>query len=100
SQETSPLFSRAPKSFRDHRQHALSVEAIPRQTIMKALVSRPPHSAQQFSSIAAPLSGFMGPPINKDNRTGTSSSQMLSAVLSDMQLGSPKADTPSAARYP
>jgi NAD+ kinase len=78
----------------------LSVEAIPRQTIMKALVSRPPHSANQFASIAAPLSGFMGAPTSKDNRTSISSSQKPSAALPSMQLGSPGVYTPSTSRYP
>ncbi|KAH0562475.1 hypothetical protein GP486_002832 [Trichoglossum hirsutum] len=100
-QDTSPLFPlRAPKSFRDHRQHSLSMEAIPHQTIMKGLVSRPPQSANQLVSIAPPLSGFMSPPTSKDNRTSISCSQKLSAALSGMQLGSPKPDSPSTSRYP
>ncbi|KAH0545143.1 hypothetical protein FGG08_000755 [Glutinoglossum americanum] len=100
SPEASPLFPlRAPKSFRDHRQHALSVEAIPRQTIMKALVPRPPQSANQMPSIAS-LSGFMGPPTSKEIRTGTFGPQKLSTALSNLQLGSPKAETPVTSRYP
>jgi NAD+ kinase len=97
-QETSPLFSRrAQKSSREHRQHALSVEAIPRQTIMKALASRPPNSANQLPSIPAPFSSFMSPPTSKDARTG---SQRLSMALSGFQLGSPTDDVPLTSRYP
>lgn len=43
-----PAFLRSPKSFKSHRQNALSVESIPRQTMLKALAStksRGPFSA-------------------------------------------------------
>ncbi|KAI9784586.1 MAG: NAD(+) kinase [Geoglossum umbratile] len=97
-QEISPLFSRrAQRSSRDHRQQALSVEAIPRQTIMKALASRPPNSANQLSSVPAPFSSFMSPPTSKDTRTGP---QRLSAALSGFQLGSPPDNIPLTSRYP
>lgn len=82
------------RSFRTHRQGNLSLDTIPRQTIMKALASRPPlnGNAPSFtltSSLNGVLKGSARPngaeetePQEKD---GTSNSQKLSTALCNLQ---------------
>ncbi|KAI9813432.1 MAG: NAD(+) kinase [Pycnora praestabilis] len=95
----SPLFPlRAPRSFLNHRKSALSVDAIPRQTIMKALASRPPNYGSPTLSIAASLSGLMNAHVEQNSNPGIACSKNLSAALSDLQLGSIPGDTPVTAR--
>ncbi|KAI9717647.1 MAG: hypothetical protein M1812_004592 [Candelaria pacifica] len=98
---SSPSFPhRAPKSFLNHRKNVLSVDAIPRQTIMKALASRPSLDANPTLSIAASLSGLMSAHNESDGKPGDACSQRLSAALSELQLGSRKPMTPLTARLP
>jgi NAD+ kinase len=88
----SPLLSQPPKSFRSHRKNALSVQSIPRQTIIKALASGRNHGPQNLS-IASALSGMIAAQ-NGGNRPGTASSQKLSDALSDL-TSSIKSGTPT-----
>jgi NAD+ kinase len=90
---SSPIFSsRATRNFRSHSKNALSVESIPRQTILKALASsKRDHNPQNLS-----LGNMKSIP--NDNRPGTASSQKLTAALSD--LAHRNGNTPSTARFP
>ncbi len=98
---TSPHFPlQAPKSFLNHRKNVLSVDAIPRQTIMKALASRPSNDANPTLSIAASLSSLMSAHNESDGEPGNTCSQRLSTALSELQLGSRKPMTPLTARLP
>ncbi|KAI9844656.1 MAG: NAD(+) kinase, partial [Pleopsidium flavum] len=66
---TSPLFPlRAPKSFLNHRKGVLSIETIPRQTILKALVSRPPNAGIPTMPLTASLSGLLSAPKEQDGK--------------------------------
>ncbi|KAI9697770.1 MAG: NAD(+) kinase [Candelina mexicana] len=97
----SPYFPhQAPKSFLNHRKHVISVDALPRRTIMKALASRPPIEADSNLSIAASLSGLMSAHDEPDEKAGNTYSQRLSAALSELQLGSRKSMIPQTARLP
>ncbi|PYH41637.1 putative NAD+ kinase Utr1 [Aspergillus saccharolyticus JOP 1030-1] len=81
--------------FSGHQRNALSSDSIPRQTILKALASRPSISGQQNPNM--PLAASLGLlPANSTNpntsdeptrRASINSSQKLSAALSNMQLG-------------
>ncbi|KAI9790327.1 MAG: NAD(+) kinase [Candelina submexicana] len=97
----SPYFShQAPKWFLNHRKNVISVDALPRRTIMKALASRPPIEADSNLSIAASLSGLMSAHDEPDEKAGNTYSQRLSAALSELQLGSRKSMIPLTARLP
>lgn len=93
------------KSISGRRQKALSTDCIPRQTIMKALASRPSFSPNNGNhgntTFTNPWSGLMAnnndtalpqdkkhKEQDKERRASTTSSQKLSAALSDLQLGS------------
>ena len=87
-----PLRSAA--SLKAHNRNALSIDSIPRQTIMKALASRPSVSNPNNSNV--PLAASLGlltnsasssPPDEKERRSSNPSSQKLSAALSNLQLG-------------
>ena len=81
----SPAFSsRASKPFQSHRKSALSVESVPRQTIMKALASAGRNHNPQNLTLASSLSGMISAQNHADNRPGSSTSQTLSAALSDL----------------
>ncbi|KAL1983699.1 hypothetical protein VTN96DRAFT_9955 [Rasamsonia emersonii] len=111
SAPTSPFLQlRSPKSFRKHRQNTLSTDSVPRQTIMKALASRPPMSNAPSMPLAASLTGLLnsnnqsnnnnsGDEIEKDGTYSNSSSQRLSAALSNLQLSGYTDKTPSTARF-
>ncbi|KAI9842895.1 MAG: NAD(+) kinase [Sclerophora amabilis] len=88
------------KSFLQHRKGVLSADTIPRQTIMKALASRPPQTGNQPLSIASSLNGLMNIQNGLDTRPGAATSQKLSAALSELTLASPRDSTPSTARFP
>ncbi|KAK7514104.1 NAD kinase associated with ferric reductase [Phyllosticta citriasiana] len=75
--------------FRDgrHRKKAVSIDPVPRQTIMKALASRPPATSNM--SIASSIDGLL----NNDNIPDPSSSsrpalsrRRLSQAISDLTL--------------
>ncbi|OGM47278.1 NAD+ kinase Utr1 [Aspergillus bombycis] len=87
-----PLRSAA--SLKAHNRNALSTDSIPRQTIMKALASRP--SISNHNNPNVPLAASLGlltnsasssPPDEKERRASNPSSQKLSAALSNLQLG-------------
>ncbi|TVY93764.1 NAD(+) kinase [Lachnellula willkommii] len=81
---SSPAFAtRAAQKFHNHRKNALSVESIPRQTILKALASAGRNHNQNNLSLTSSLSGMVSSQ-GQDNRPGTASSQKLSSALSDL----------------
>lgn len=86
---SSPVFpTRASRTFHNHCKNALSVDAIPRQTILKALASsKREHNPQSLS-----FANMKSPPTE---RPGTASSQKLNAALSDLA----QRNTPSTARF-
>ncbi|KAL4920647.1 ATP-NAD kinase-like domain-containing protein [Aspergillus aurantiobrunneus] len=95
---------RAAPSLGRHNRNAISCDLIPRQTIMKALASRPSSNNQNSNM---PLAASFGPqnpvspaspPEEPERRSHTSSSQKLSAALSSLQLGSYAERAPSTAR--
>lgn len=100
SLSSSPGTLKTPHSYQNHRKNALSVESVPRQTIMKALASANRNHNPQNLSIASTLSNMIAAQNNGDSRPGTASSQKLSAALSDLALSSLKTATPSRAGFP
>jgi NAD+ kinase len=91
---------RAPKSFLCHRKTTCSAE-IPRQTIMKALASRPPGSTNTNLPLAASLTGLLtSPDSDKDHKPSTLSSQRLSAALANLQSTAFTERSPPSARLP
>ncbi len=72
------------KVLQSQRMNALSVESIPRQTIMKALASAGRNHNPQNLSLSSSLSGMIAAQHNTGNRPGTATSQKLSAALSDL----------------
>jgi NAD+ kinase len=97
---SSPITSKTPRSFQAHRKSALSVESIPRQTIMKALASSGRNHNPQNLSIASTLSSMIAAQNGGESRPGTASSQKLSAALSDLAMSALKISTPGTARFP
>ncbi|KAJ5989017.1 hypothetical protein N7481_004227 [Penicillium waksmanii] len=103
-------------SVSGHRsQKALSTDCIPRQTIMKALASRPAFSkSNQNASFSGPFSGLLtngeasSPPDEKEKeneknkgrerRYSAASSQNLSTALSNLQLSGYLDRSPATAR--
>ncbi|KAL4817184.1 ATP-NAD kinase-like domain-containing protein [Aspergillus spinulosporus] len=85
---------RAAFSVTRHSRKAFSCDLIPRQTIMKALASRPSSNHQNSNMpLAAPFSlqsptSPSSPPDDTERRPHTSSPQKLSAALSNLQLAS------------
>ncbi|KAL4946084.1 hypothetical protein BDV06DRAFT_183542 [Aspergillus oleicola] len=83
---------RAAPSLNRHNRNAISCDLIPRQTIMKALASRPSSSNQSSNMPLAASLGLQNPtsssspPEEADRRPRTSASQKLSAALSNLQL--------------
>ncbi|MCJ1255198.1 NAD(+) kinase [Lignoscripta atroalba] len=92
---SSPLFSlRAPKSFLSHRKGAYSIDSMPHQSILKALVSRPSKNGIPPVSIAASLASLLNTPNERDPRRPAS--QHLSASPMDFNT---TLKTPSTARF-
>lgn len=92
SAPSSPINYRKLGPF-SHRKNALSVESVPRQTIIKALASAGRNHNIQHLSLSS-----MGPhntPLG-EGRTHTASSQKLSAALSDLAL---RSGTPTTPRF-
>ncbi|KAG4033303.1 hypothetical protein MFRU_005g03150 [Monilinia fructicola] len=85
----SPVFPiRTSRTSHNNSKDALSVETIPRQTIIKALVSsKREHNPQNLS-----LANMKSPPTDG---SGTASSQKLNLALSDLA----QRNTPSTARF-
>ncbi|KAE8444586.1 hypothetical protein EG329_014417 [Mollisiaceae sp. DMI_Dod_QoI] len=74
----------------NHRKNALSVESVPRQTIIKALASAGRnHNIQNLS-----LNAMGSQQSYMDARPGTATSQQLSAALSDLALRNSSPTTP------
>lgn len=81
-----------------HRKNVLSVDSVPRQTIMKALASR---RNGPGLSIAPSLSTTLASAASdKETCPATSSSQSLSTALSDLALTTARNLSPGPARFP
>ena len=97
-----PAFLGTPKSFLGHRKNARSTDSIPRQTIMKALASRPPNGPPN-TGLAASINNLLsGAQEDKDNMrpsSSSSSSQRLSAALNNLQLATIPDRSPSSAKF-
>ncbi|GCB24183.1 NAD(+) kinase [Aspergillus awamori] len=90
-------------SLAGHHRNALSNDSIPRQTLLKALASRPSMCNHQSPNM--PLAASLGllntnPTSSEETErnSSNSSSQMLSAALSNIQLGSYLDRSPATAR--
>lgn len=92
------LSSRLQPSFRDHRKNALSVEAVPRQTIMKALASSGRSLNNQTLTITSSVKGMMTAQNGVESRANASSSQKLATALSDVAVRT--STIPSTMRFP
>lgn len=95
------------KSISGRPQKALSTDCIPRQTIMKALASRPNlSSSNSNTTFTNPWSGLVAnnasdassPQEEKERRCSNASSQKLSTALSNLQLGGYLERSPATAR--
>ncbi|KAI9802986.1 MAG: hypothetical protein M1825_002219 [Sarcosagium campestre] len=93
-----PLALAPTSSFLDHRKARLTVDPIPRQTILKALISRPPQPNLQAASATGSLDGMLSDRHVEPIRP--SSSQRLSAALDELALGPARGDAPPTSRYP
>lgn len=89
-------FSRNRLPLKTHQKGALSVEAIPRQTIMKALASSGRNANLHNLSIASSLSGVMKQPMS--TKSDAASGQHLSSTLGEIagKLAAP----PTAENFP
>ncbi|KAF9887698.1 NAD(+) kinase [Aspergillus nanangensis] len=102
---SSPLLPfRSTTSLTNHQRNALSSDSIPRQTIMKALASRPcltgvsnANTANNTQPPNVPLAASLGlrnttnscpSPPDESQRRPSTTSQTLSAALSSLQLAS------------
>lgn len=106
---------RPPRSLGDPRKPTLPpIDTIPRQTIMKALASRPPMSNAPSLPLAASLSGLINAQSNNHNNNNTSpsteendttrkssnaTSQTLSAALANLQFSNSEDKDSLTARY-
>lgn len=91
--------SQVPASFLNHRKSAVSIDSIPRQTILKALASRRPNAGNSAMPLTASLSGRRSVSMSHDSTPGSASSR-LSAALSELQTSCPQHElTPSTARF-
>lgn len=77
---SSVIENQVPFSMRGHRKSALSIESIPRQTIMKALASVARNNKPEALSLPGMLSAHSGP----EGRPSSSSSQRLSDALNEL----------------
>src|SRR3954454_3307418 len=94
----SPAFG-ASKSFLHHRK--LRSDVVPRQTIMKALASRPPATSKSGIPLSAGLLGVFSNQGENDRESTTpnASSQCLSAAFANSQLDTQTITSPSARRF-
>lgn len=98
---SSPVFSSRTKPLHGHRKSALSVESIPKQTMMKALASsNRPNNNPHNLSITASLNDMIASQNGRDKSPGTASSARLSAKLNELALNSARNGTPLTARFP
>jgi NAD+ kinase len=89
---SSPVSPSSLKAAFGHRKNALSVESLPRQTILKALASAGRnHNLQNLS-----LPGMVAAHKQMEYRPGTASSHKLSAALSNL---TDRAGTPTTPRF-
>ncbi len=97
---STPNSARPPKSFLSYRKNTRSGE-IPRQTIMKALASRPPGSTNTSLPPAASLTGLLtSPDHDKDQKLSTLSPQRLSTALANLQSSAFSERSPPTGRLP
>jgi len=76
---------RTPPHARGHQRNALSIESVPRQTIMKALASVARNNKPEALSLNGMLSAHTQP-LGADNRPSTASSQQLCDALNGLAL--------------
>ncbi|KAI9037786.1 putative NAD+ kinase Utr1 [Aspergillus affinis] len=108
---SSPFLPLRAAALASHHRNALSSDSIPRQTIMKALASRPSGAQQQNNTnnnSPMPLAASLGlqhpstaastPSDEAERRCSNPPSQKLSAALSSLQLGTYLDRMPSTAR--
>jgi NAD+ kinase len=95
----SPAFG-ASKSFLNHRSKLRS-DFVPRQTIMKALASKPPATSKSGIPLSAGLLGMSTIQGENDRESAAvnATSQCLSAALSNLQLNALPPVSPSARRF-
>lgn len=114
SQDETPAWSLSPSSIRSLHQQSLnrpvstkaqSTDCIPRQTILKALASRPlvmknPNTSMSSSSLPNMLANksTQASPPSEDRRRGSNASQTLSTALSNLQLNGYLDRSPATAR--
>lgn len=92
----------ASASGHGHRKNALSIESVPRQTIMKALASVARSNKPQALSLNGMLS-VQSVPKGADNPPGSSSSQQLCDALNGIaqaQISRPNASATPTAAFP
>lgn len=82
STSISPPHNTAPRAH-GHKKNALSIESVPRQTIMKALASVARNNKPQALSLNSMLSAH-NPPSGAENRPSTASSQQLCDALNGL----------------
>lgn len=91
---------RPPNSFLSHRKNTWAGD-IPRQTIMKALASRPPGSTSTMLPLAASLTGLLtSPDHDKEQKPSSLSSQRLSTALANLQSTAFTERPPPTGRLP
>ena len=93
----SPAYpDRPPTAVKTHRKNALSLESIPRQTILKAIASSNRGHRPQNISIGSSLAAMKSPTSTLDGRPVTATSQNLTAALSDLAN---RNGTPTTPKY-
>ncbi|PBP19588.1 ATP-NAD kinase [Diplocarpon rosae] len=93
SSSASPVFPARPsKATFTHRKNALSIESIPRQTIIKALAS----AGRNHNPHNLSLPGMIAAQNQMENRPGTATSRRLSAAFSDLAI---RNGTPTTPRF-
>lgn len=91
---------RSPKSLFSYLKNTRSTE-IPRQTIMKALASRPPGSTNTSLPLAASLTGLLtSTETDRVQNPNTLSSQRLSTALANLQSAAFTERSPPSTRLP
>lgn len=93
SASTSTFAHSQPPYVPGHKKNALSIESVPRQTIMKALASVARNNRPQPLSLSGMLSAH-NIPQDGDNRPSTSSSQKLCDALNGIALSGTSLQSP------
>lgn len=91
-----------PRSLWEHRKNALSIDTIPRQTMLKALASSRPPCVNENLTIVPSISETLAVEETDCKRplTAAMEPRHLAAALSDLMLEPSTDRTPATARYP